>query len=161
MSLPPGVKIRAAGPGDAAFIQQVHEDSIRGLGPRAYSRAEVESWATGLKPTGYVWAMTQGGETFLVAETNRIIAFCSFTADEVRGLYVRPEWAGRGIGSELLARAEAALHASGRECIPIGASLSAVGFYLARGYEIVRRRSWRTRGGLVIDIADMKKLVRQ
>ena len=44
MSLPPGLILRAGTPGDAGFIQQLHEESIRGLGPRCYSRAEVESY---------------------------------------------------------------------------------------------------------------------
>jgi putative acetyltransferase len=157
MSLPAGVRIRVAGPGDAPFIQQVHEDSIRGLGPRAYSRAEVESWAGGLKPTGYVWAMTQGGEDFLLAEADRIVAFCSFAADEVRGLYVHPAWAGRGIGRELLVCAEAAIRAGGHERARIGASLTGQRFYAAQGYRIVAKRGWKTRGGLVLEIADMEK----
>ena len=74
MSLPPGLIIRAGTPGDAAFIQRVHEESIRGLGPRAYSRAQVESWASGLTLEGYVRAMNQGGERFLLAEPRRAAA---------------------------------------------------------------------------------------
>jgi putative acetyltransferase len=161
MSLPPGVRIRAAGPGDAPFIQQVHEESIRGLGPGAYSRAEVESWVAGLEPTFYVFAMTHAGAVFLLAEEKRTVGFCSHAADEVKGLYVRPAWTRRGIGSALLTRAEAAIFASGRGRVRVSASLSGLGFYLARGYRIIRRRGWKTRGGLVIEVAEMEKALRR
>ena len=90
MSLPPGLIIRAGTPGDAAFIQQVHEESIRGLGPRCYSRAEVESWASGLTLGGYVRAMNQDGERFLLAEPEtaggRLASFCSFAEAASRKL---------------------------------------------------------------------------
>ena len=101
MALPPGLILRAGTPGDAPFIQRVHEESIRGLGTRCYSRAEVESWAAGLKPQRYVQAMTQGDERFLLVEPEGgggwLAAFCSFGADRIDNLYVHPDWARRGV----------------------------------------------------------------
>ena len=101
MRLPPGATIRAGTTGDAPFIQRVHEESTRGLGPGAYSRAEVESWAAGLQPDRYAWGMTHGGVVYFVAEVpgTGVIGFCCYVAGEVLALYILPEWTSRGIGS--------------------------------------------------------------
>ena len=54
-------------------------DSRPGLG--TYSRAEVESWASGLVPERYVEAMNEGGETFIVAVAAvGLVGICSFNS---------------------------------------------------------------------------------
>jgi len=157
--LPPGVTIRAGTTGDAPFICRVHEESIRGLGPRAYSRAEVESWVAGLQPDRYAWGMTHGGYIYFVAEVpgTGVIGFCCYVAGEVMALYILPEWTRRGIGSALLGRAERGIGAAGHERIRLVAALNSVGFYSARGYREIRRRDWKTRGGLIVAAVDMEK----
>jgi len=157
--VPPGVAIRAGTTGDAPLICRVHEESIRGLGPRAYSRAEVESWVTGLQPDRYAWGMTHGGYAYFVAEVpgTGVIGFCCYAAGEVAALYILPQWTGRGIGSALLGRAERDIEAAGHERIRVVAALNSVGFYLARGYREIRRHDWKTRGGLIVAAVDMEK----
>jgi GNAT superfamily N-acetyltransferase len=161
MFLPPGLIIRAGTPGDAPFIQRVHEESIRGLGPRCYSRAQVESWASGLTLGGYVRAMNQGGERFLLAEPEtgggRLASFCSFAGDRIIGLYTHPHWAGRGVAGALLARAEAAITGDGHELIGITATLVGRAFYEKHGYRVLQPRDSRTRGGLVVAVLEMEK----
>ena len=162
MLLPPGLILRAGTPGDAGFIQQLHEESIRGLGPRCYSRAEVESWVSSLIPSGYIRAMTQGGESFLLAEPGknaggRLAGFCSFTRDEIEGLYVHPRWARRGVGSALLLRAEAAILAAGGRVVRLSASLIGQPLYEKHGYRIVGSRQHRTRMGLIVLVREMEK----
>jgi GNAT superfamily N-acetyltransferase len=161
MSLPPGLIIRAGTPGDAPFIQRVHEESIRGLGPRAYSRAQVESWASGLTLAGYVRAMNQGGERFLLAEPatggGGLAGFCSFAGNRIIGLYTHPHWAGRGVAGVLLGRAEAAIVAEGHERIGITATLGGRAFYEKHGYRVLQAHDSRTRGGLFVAVLEMEK----
>jgi putative acetyltransferase len=161
----PVFSIRAARPEDAPAIRHVHESSIRGLGPAAYTAAEVESWVGVLAVEKYVEAMMLGDEAFIVAEAapaedgDGVVAFCSWTRDEVKGLYVAPGWARRGVGTALLRLAEAAIAAAGHRTIRLGATLVGRPFYESRGYGIVRHKPWKTRGGLVIDTLDMEKQV--
>lgn len=162
MPLPPGLIIRAGTPGDAGFIQRLHEDSIRGLGPAFYSRAEVESWASSLRIGMYVRAMTQGGESFLLAEPaanagGRLAGFCSFTRDEIEGLYVHPDWVRRGVASTLLLRAEAAIIAAGGRSVRVNASLLGQPLYEKHGYRLLGSRQHRTRMGLVVLVREMEK----
>jgi putative acetyltransferase len=139
----------------------VHQESIRGAPGHVYSRAELESWAGGLKAEGYVWAMTHAGETFLVADIPKgcgaLAGFCSYAKNRIGGLYIHPQWTGRGLASAMMDRAEAAIRAAGAERISISASLIARPLYERRGYVVLRRRFWRTRGGLMIDAFDMEK----
>jgi len=160
-SEPHDIVIRSGAPGDAEAILRLHRASILGLGAEHYSLAEVESWAFGLVPEGYVAAMTEGGETFIVAAAadGRLAGFCSFREDEVKGLYVAPDRARRGVGSALLRHAEAAIAASGCRRIRIGASLSGQAFYERHGYRVTDRHGWTSRGGLVMAALAMEKVL--
>ncbi len=161
MALPPGLRLRVATPGDAPFIQRVHEESIRGAPANIYSRAELESWAGGLKAEGYVATMNRGGETFLIAEiakgSGALAGFCSYDGGRIHGLYIHPQWTGRGLAGALMDCAEGAILAAGAERISVSASLLARPLYERRGYAVVGRRDWKTRGGLIIEAFDMEK----
>jgi putative acetyltransferase len=153
------LRFRHATPDDAAEIVRVHRASILVLGRESYSLAEVESWAAGLVPERYVEAMSAGGETFIVtvAPDGALAGFCSFKDDEVKGLYVAPDWARRPVGSALLRQAEATIASGGHRLIRIVASLSGQAFYEHHRYRVVERRDWTSRGGLVTVALAMEK----
>ncbi len=151
-------RIRSAETADADAILDVHRRSILEIGPAAYSATECESWAAGLVAEGYVDAMTVGGEVYLVAEdVTGVCGFCSFRHDEVIGLYVHPRAVRMGVGSMLLGHAERLIGETDVEKIRISAALCALPFYQARGYHIVQRKMWTTRGGVEIAVCDMEK----
>ncbi len=156
--LMPRYRLRPGKVSDAPAIFAVHDRAIRVLGRGIYSETQVESWAHGNKPQRYVEAMNDG-EIFEVAVSRLrgIVGFCSYKADEIRSLYVDPDWSRLGLGKELLRNAEAAVAAAGHGKVIIGASLVGLPFYEAQGYRVVRHRHWRTRGGLMIPAADMEK----
>jgi putative acetyltransferase len=54
----------------------------------------------------------------------------------LEALYVRPDFAGRGLGSTLLLHAEALIRSGGHATASLEASPNAEGFYLKRGYEL-------------------------
>jgi GNAT superfamily N-acetyltransferase len=123
----------------------------------------LESWASGLKAERYVYAMDKVGETFLVADIvkggGRLAGFCSFGGDQIYGLYIQPDWTGRGLASRMIELAEEALLAAGTRTLRISASAIARPLYEKQGYVVWRRRAWRTRGGLMIEAYDMEKPV--
>jgi len=161
--LPRGLRLRRGTPGDAPAIQRVHEESIRGAPADFYSRAELESWASGLKAERYVHAMDRVGETFLVADIvggcGRLAGFCSYGGDQIYGLYIHPRWTGRGLASRMIELAEEALLAAGARTLKISASAVARPLYERHSYVVWRQRFWRTRGGLMIEAYDMEKKV--
>ncbi len=151
--------IREATTRDAEAIMSVHVRAILELGASAYTRAEVESWAAGLRPEGYARVMAAGLEQFEVAVNDEglIVGFCSVTENEIKALYVDPDWARRGIASTLVTRAEERIGTAGHRSVIIGAALSGLPFYLARGYAIEVRDEWETRGGLVLKATTLRK----
>lgn len=153
--------IRAGTPADAGAISALHRRTILAVGREFYTQAEVENWAHGLVAWRYVRAMTERGESFLLAidPSDAVIGFCSYKDDEVRGLYVDPSAARSGIGGALLRRAEAAITASGQNLIWVRASRSGQPFYEAQGYRVVSEGDWKTRGGLEIAVARMEKAI--
>lgn len=157
----PRYRLRAGRPSDAAGLCAVQERAVRVLASGVYSQSQVESWTHGNAPDRYVEAMRSDGEAFLVAVVRRqgIVGFCSYKDDEVRALYVDPDWARLGLGTALLRRAEKIIAAAGHRKIVIGASLVGLPFYEAHGYSVIRHRHWRTRGGLMIPAADMEKTI--
>ena len=158
----PRYRLRPGRPTDAEGIYAVHDRAIRVLGRGPYSDSQVESWAHGNAPERFVEAMREDGETFLVAIARQrgIVGFCSYKDEEVRALYVDPDWVRLGLGTALLRRAEAVIAANGHRKVIIGASLVGLPFYEVHGYDVIRHRHWRTRGGLMIPAADMEKALR-
>jgi len=155
----PHYRIRRGRPSDAEAIHAVHERAVRVLGRRVYSHSQVESWVHGNTPARYVEAMREEGEAFEVAVSRLrgIVGFCAVKDQELRSLYVDPDWSGLGVGSALLRRAEAMIAAAGHGKVVIGASLAGLPFYEQHGYCVVKHRHWRSRGGLMIPAADMEK----
>lgn len=151
--------IREATPDDARAIMSVHVRAILEMGTSVYTQAEAESWAAKLRPEGYAQVMTDGLERFEVAvdEAGSIVGFCSVTENEIKGLYVDPDWSRCGIATRLVARAEQRIHAEGHKSVVVGAALSGLPFYLARGYAIEEHDEWETRGGLVLQTATVRK----
>ncbi len=155
----PRFTIRAGTPADAEAIWRVHRRSILELGRQVYTEAEVKSWAHGLVAERYAEAMTERKEAFYVAvdRAGAVFGFCSFSGDEIRGLYVEPAMTRCGAGAALLARAEADLRADGRRRIWLQASLAGEPFYAAMGYAAVDAYTWMSRGGLEIQVKRMEK----
>ncbi len=112
----------------------------------------------------YIWAMNFAGERYALAEVENeggnLAGFCSWRPDHVVGLYIGAPWAGRGVASALMDHAEEAIVAGGVRRIALSASAIALRFYERRGYRIIRRRDWKTRGGLVVEAFDMERVIR-
>jgi len=153
--------IRRAVQEDAPAIQALHRRAILGLEPGPYSREEIESWAAEQPLQHYADALSRGEEQFLVAAdlSNRAVAFCSLVDDEIRGLYVDPDFARQGIARALLERAEAIMREAPVETVQVWASLTALAFYEAMGYAPIAKGELETRGGRTIEIVRMSKVL--
>ena len=151
--------IREAKPDDAEAIMGVHRRAILELGIAAYTRAEVESWAAKLRPEGYVKIITERDEYFEVAVDvdGALIGFCSTRENEIMALYVDPDWVRRGVATAFVTRAEERIAAAGHESVIVRAALSGLPFYAARGYVVEKKAEWETRGGLVVQNANLRK----
>ncbi len=81
----------------------------------------------------------------------------AFDAAKIRAFFVHPEWVRRGIGSRILDACEAAAYSHGFSKFEMGATLTGIALYKARGYHEVERIDVPLPGGQVLPIVRMSK----
>lgn len=157
-------EIRRANASDANDIADAHLDSISSIGALFYPAETVKGWGAGLTGDLYVKAMERG-EVFYIAVgaihgKPVVMGFASHRVEAQRhrtAVYVRGNAARRGIGSALFRVAEAAAISAGATSIHVDASLAAVEFYKANGFEVVGCGEHRLRSGHSMACAFMRK----
>ena len=158
-------EIRRARPADVDEIALAHRDSILSIGPAFYSPEVVGYWQQGITGDLYRRAM-DAGEVFFIAVgdvdgTRAVLGFASDYGMEGPkhgiSVYVRGRSARQGLGSALLARAEAHAVAAGATTIEIDASLAGVAFYKAHGFLEVGHGDTRLSTGRSMPCVFMRK----
>ncbi len=151
------VFIRAAENKDAEGIYNAHMQSIRKLCARDYTAEEIAAWTSSPKPESYVSAMEAGENMFVAVENGQIAGFTGIKADEICAVYVHPDFAGRGIGSALLERAELHLRENNISKARLHATLTAKPFYLRKGWKTDEETVHHLRCGVKIQCIAMRK----
>ena len=158
-------EIRRAEPSDVDEIALAHRDSIQSIGPAFYSEEVVQYWQEGITGDLYLKAM-EAGEVFFIAlgdvgGSRGALGFASDYRVEGRthgtSVYVRGSSARRGVGSALIARAEAHAVSNGATSIEIEASLAGVAFYEANGFVEMGRGETRLTTGRSMECVFMRK----
>jgi putative acetyltransferase len=160
-------EVRRAQPSDAEDIAAVHRDSIRSIGPRFYPPDVVDAWGEGLTADLYIKAMERG-EVFYIAlgaivGQPAVLGFASHHVEEGEhrtAVYVRGAAARSGLGSALFRMAEAEAVATGAKTIEVDASLAAVQFYTANGFEETGRGEHQLRTGRLMACVFMRKTLK-
>jgi GNAT superfamily N-acetyltransferase len=78
-------------------------------------------------------------------------------AAKIRAFFVHPDWARLGIGGMILEACEAAAWAAGFRRLEMGATLTGVPFYRAKGYVELERAAVPLEHGLTLPIVRMGK----
>ena len=149
----------------------LHVASIRAFGPETYTDEQVAAWAE-LPDGAPGYPIGEDGQYYVVCERGRgddpddaeLAGFGHLTdhAEEydadaaVEAVYVHPDHAGRGVGSAILAHLEGYARAAGHGSLELWASLNAVPFYEASGWERVAEREHET-SGAVLTVVSMRK----
>jgi len=140
-----GIMVREATPEDASRIRDVHLASIEGLAWKAYDDEQVRAWAHDRHPDEYPIESTD--TFFVVAEQNGQITgfgwmkpdaddYFGTTVDgEITAVYIHPSVARQGVGTRIYAELEAEARRNGVISLGLWASLNAVPFYEAQGYQ--------------------------
>jgi putative acetyltransferase len=117
---------------DAKRLFELRRKSIVALAPKAMS--VPQAWAENLTITAMELKLREF-EIWVVEQDDAMVGWGAIAGDRLEGLYVAPEFAGRGIGTELLDVLERLLRERGVLALRAEASANALGFYLRRGYE--------------------------
>jgi N-acetylglutamate synthase-like GNAT family acetyltransferase len=175
--------IRPAVPADIPALQALIRASVLGLQAFDYSEAQLHLALQ--KVFGVDTTLIEDGTYFAVEATagdQRVIAGCggwskrktlygsdhcagredalldpACDAAKIRAFFVHPEWARRGVGSKLLDTCEAAAVAAGFRRFEMGATLTGIPLYRARGYVTGERREVPLEPGITLPIVYMAK----
>jgi GNAT superfamily N-acetyltransferase len=183
MSVIPIFSLRLATDADVPALHQLIEASVRGLQRNDYTPAQIEG-ALGTV-LGLDTQLVRDG-TYFIAEARAACAsvlvgcggwskrktlFGSDHADvrepelldpqvdaaKIRAFFIHPEWARRGIGSRILEACENAARAGGFARFEMGATLTGVPLYVARGYREVERIAVPLWNGEALPVVRMEK----
>ena len=81
----------------------------------------------------------------------------STDAAKIRAFFIHPDFARRGIGSKILEACESAAREAGFSRFEMGATLTGVPLYLARGYHVLERIEVSLRNGHTLPVVRMAK----
>ena len=181
------VHIRKATAADVPRLREVIEASVRGLQAADYSPAQIEG---ALQSVYGVDSQLIADGTYLVAEVTNsqkpeIVACGGWSkrktlyggdqyaaredslldpkqdAAKIRAFFVHPKWARSGIGSMILEACENAAVEAGFTRLEMGATLSGVSFYKAKGYAEFENLEAPLGNGEVLPIVRMAKNLTQ
>ncbi|HEV2731089.1 MAG TPA: GNAT family N-acetyltransferase [Terriglobales bacterium] len=182
------IRIRAAVPADVSELHKLIEASVRGLMPHGYTKDQLDGALGTL--LGVDTQLIADG-TYFVAEAGlgpgmSILVGCGgwskrktlfgsdhrpgredelldphIDAAKIRAFFVHPEWARRGIGSRILEVCERAAEAAGFRRLEMGATLTGVPMYRARGYVETGRIEVPLANGASLSVVHMSKAARE
>jgi GNAT superfamily N-acetyltransferase len=178
------ISIRSAVAADISTLSMLIDNSVRGLQSSDYSQEQIDS---ALRIVYGVDSQLILDGTYFVAEliaAPRQIVGCGgwskrntlfggdhWTAREdsllnpkvdaakIRAFFIDPRWARRGIGSRILEACEQAAMAEGFTRFEMGATLTGVALYLAKGYVAAGETEVPLENGLALPIVRMTKTV--
>ena len=173
------ILIRLATPADIPALGRLIELSVRRLQAHDYTPAQIEG---ALRSVFGVDSRLIDDRTYFAAEDQGTLVGCGgwsrrrtlfggdhyaeredalldprVDAAKIRAFFVHPDWARRGIGTMILVACERAALAAGFTRLEMGATLTGVPLYHARGYVATDRIAVPLPGGESLPIVRMEK----
>lgn len=128
--------IRTATLADAPALFELHQRSVRAFCAATYSPEQLDAWFHSRTPDIYrPWL--EEGRVWLAEAGNDLVGFCGAVPGEVTLLYIRPDQAGRGLGTRLFHHACARAAEGHQGPLAVTALLNAVPFYERHGFVTV------------------------
>jgi GNAT superfamily N-acetyltransferase len=178
-----GIRLRKAVASDVPRLRLVIEASVRGLQANFYSPIQIEG---ALRSVYGVDSQLIADGTYFAAEdvslSPPVIVACGgwsrrktlyggdqydgredslldtrHDAAKIRAFFVHPHWVRRGIGGMILDACESAARAAGFTRLEMGATLSGVAFYRAKGYLPAEEQQVPLGNGATLPILRMTK----
>lgn len=180
-----GIHLREATPDDTPVLRELIDLSVRGLQTSDYTPAQIDA---ALRSVYGVDSQLIADGTYFVAESHRsggpLIVGCGgwskrktlyggdqwtgrepelldpeHDAAKIRAFFVHPDWTRQGIGSMILDACETAALAAGFSRLEMGATLTGVPLYRARGYVALEDLEVPLGGGSSLPIVRMRKQI--
>jgi GNAT superfamily N-acetyltransferase len=176
-------RLRQASPADIPRLREIIEASVRGLQAEDYSPTQIEGALTSVY--GVDTQLIADGTYFAVEVENQIAACGGWSkrrtlyggdqyaaredslldphheAAKIRAFFVHPNWARQGLGTLILEACETAAIQAGFTRLEMGATLSGIPFYRAKGYIELEKQEVPLANGETLPIVRMAKTLNQ
>ena len=130
---PAELQLRPYEPEDCAALVRLCRDTIRAVNRADYTGPQLDAWISGITPEA--WASTLAAHDTWVAEIDHIIVgFADMDGSYLDRLYVHRDFQRHGIASALCDLLEPRAQS---ETVTVHASITALPFFLHRGYRLV------------------------
>jgi GNAT superfamily N-acetyltransferase len=133
-------ELRPAEPTDAFAIHRLHTRSVQILCRSHYTPEEIAAWIGQRQPAGYLPAIERG-EMFMATLAGQLVGFSHAVPGEIMALFVDPDWAGRGVGRQLLTHALTLAQGEEGRPVLLEATLNARTFYERCGFQRVEEKT--------------------
>ncbi len=156
MCVSPPCRIRLFRPDDVPALAALFHASVRMLGPRRYSHAQVEAWSPAPPSEERIAGLAAEGRLLLIAvdPDDAPLAYGNLEPDgHIDHLYAAPHAAGTGAAGAVLKALIVAARARGVSRIHVEASELAKGLFARHGFTLERRRDFETRGVAIHNFA--------
>ena len=153
------IKIRKATLQDCKALCEIHVSSIQELTKSHHTKEEIDLWSRGRTPERYEKHISE--KQVIIAEDMFLpVGFGTFdlTTGELIQLYVRPEYARKGIGKQILDELINMARESGLQEMHLLSSLNAESFYAKKGFRSGQKCKHLLNGGKIYCIP-MKKIL--
>jgi len=97
------------------------------------------------------------GFTFMLESENEILASGSIVENEIKRVFVLPEYQGMGFGKKIMRKIEETALNNGIQKVKLCASLPSKDFYLSLGYKIVQFNYIGVKNNEKLEYYDMEK----
>lgn len=130
--------IRKAVVDDVPTLKELHDRAVMELCRVAYTADQLEGWINSTPLEKYHWRL-ETQRIFIAEDEGRMIGFVRWypETNELCSVCVEPELARQGIGTRLMEYACADARAHKVETLWLKASINAVPFYQALGWEYI------------------------
>ena len=149
--------IRNAKATDAEAIVQLVMDTIKKINACDYSDSQITAWINFQSVERIKKNIGMGHYIVCTDEKGEIFGVGSRVADQIHALYTAPDHVNQGIGSALLSRMEEDAKSEGINALEFLVTITALPFYMNRGYTRIADAFWTLPNGISIDVAKMKK----
>jgi len=157
--------LRAAEVTDLPAIRRLHALSFAALASNEHSPAQVAAHTELTATPEYETDALRSHLMLALTPAREIVATAGWIAvpeqpgtARIRKVFVHPDWARRGLATQLVRDAEQRAHAAGYPRLIVRANRNAVALYRKLGYEALRDGVMTAPGGVDLPVVFMEKM---
>lgn len=155
------VHLRPITENDVETLIQLFHDTVHSINIKDYSKDQVDAWAPPVNEISEsAWTDSFRGRHAVLAETEGIIVGFADAAEDgyLDRFYVHKDFQGKGIGSMLYRDIESFLMDTGAGRIVTHASITALPFFLSRGFHVEKEQEVERKGVILKNFVLSKKI---